>query len=217
MRQRQQAEGNIGIDEFFQVIKQCWDTIQEPKMKAYEEAVKNKSDSQVTVDMPVQIYEAFPVNSEINEELPIITYMELTKVSSATMKELKARIRHIFDDESDPHRKVAVLGKRYDYQVAFTVWADTNKQAKEIAREFQSFIEAPPYIGLLKRLGIVDYNFLRGYVNYPSVQIPSYLENRRNYTLEYIVTAEELTVIELGVIEQITFSINTITASDTDQ
>ena len=86
---------------------------------------------------PVQMYEAYPVNVDINPELPLITYMMLKKYPMPEGKERKPRVMEFVNDANDPTQQVAIMGQRFDCLVQFETWADTNQDASRIAEDFE--------------------------------------------------------------------------------
>jgi hypothetical protein len=187
MGERLQAEGSLDIGGFFKLVKMTWDLTQEGR------------------ERPVQMHQAFPVNIEMNETDPVITYSIADKSPMQEMKELKPRMRHIFEDPKDVTRKVGVYGQRFDYIVAFEVWSDLNQEADAIADELEEFMFV--YTGLFKRKGVVDVWFQRSSSGHISSMVPQYLENKRSRTLTYRVTIETLRQFDISTVESITLKI----------
>lgn len=208
MSERLQADGNLNINEFFELVKRVWDTTQEGLHEKYNESVKNPNQEINSIERPVQIYEAFPSNSQINNDLPIVTYMA-TRKSISKMGERKPRVRSIINNPKDG-RAYKIMGQRFDYDVIFEIWSDTNQDSDRICNNFEEFMFM--YTGLFKKQGVaeilfeeayINTNFRSSFINPQSRTIPSYLENRRSRALVYKVTIEKLTHLDIKTIEEI--------------
>lgn len=189
MSERLQADNSASIFDFTRLVKQVWDVTQRDG------------------DRPVEIYQAYPVNIDVNSSFPVITHMITTKQPSESMPEPRSRIRHIFDDGSDS--RIIVTGQRFDYDVLFSIWTETNQEAEHLAEEFEEFMYT--YTGLFKRQGVVDVRFQGTFLE-PSylatirpnqVPLPEYLENKRSRTLIYRVTIERLRQVDTRAIDNI--------------
>lgn len=180
MSDRVTSDRSATIDSTLQLIKTVWDAAQEGSSR------------------PVEFYEAFPVNSDVNTTPPVITYTDARKIIQPEMRERKMRVREFIDT---PDGKIAIFGQRFDHYIAFEVWAESNQEAKDIANTFEDFMFI--YLGLFKRMGAVEIQFEDNTLGHVSEPLPAFLENKRSRTLVYKVTIEMLKEYNTSTIDSI--------------
>ncbi len=212
MADRLKADSGASINDFFALVKAAWDITQEENWRMYFEAKERPNNDPESNARPIQFYEAYPANSDINPELPIITYMMVRKQPMEAGKERKPRIMEFVDDPEDPSIQIAIAGQRFDCTVIFEIWADTNHEAQRIADAFEAFMTT--YIGLFKRRGVMDIWYQEQYINKGTGALPTYMESKRGRAIVYCVTIQQLTSYSVQAIEKISVRLGSTAASN---
>jgi hypothetical protein len=208
MTDRLKADSGASIYDFFALVKAAWDITQEEAWRLYFEAREHPSTQPESNVRPVQMYEAYPVNVDINPELPLITYTMLKKYPMPEGKERKPRVMEFVNDANDPTQQVAIMGQRFDCLVQFETWADTNQDASRIAEDFEQFMTT--YTSLFKRRGVMDIWYEEQYINNIRSLLPAYLENKRSRAIVYRVTIQQLSHYSAQVIDKIAMRISDV-------